>query len=171
MGVLPRTHGSALFTRGETQSLALTTLGTKQDEQIIDGLTAESRDRFIFHYNMPPFATGETGRIGSPKRREIGHGRLAKRALAAVLPDYDDFQYTIRVVSEICESNGSSSQASVCGGCLSMIDAGVPLKGLVAGVAMGSSRKTTSSPFSPTFSVTKTTSATWTSRLPVRKTA
>ena len=137
MGVLPRTHGSALFTRGETQSLALTTLGTKQDEQIIDGLTADSRDRFIFHYNMPPFATGETGRIGSPKRREIGHGRLAKRALAAVLPDYDDFQYTIRVVSEICESNGSSSQASVCGGCLSMIDAGVPLKGLVAGVAMG----------------------------------
>ena len=137
MGVLPRTHGSALFTRGETQSLALTTLGTKQDEQIIDGLTAESRDRFIFHYNMPPFATGETGRIGSPKRREIGHGRLTKRALAAVLPDYDDFQYTIRVVSEICESNGSSSQASVCGGCLSMIDAGVPLKGLVAGVAMG----------------------------------
>ena len=137
MGVLPRTHGSALFTRGETQSLALTTLGTKQDEQIIDGLTAESRDRFIFHYNMPPFATGETGRIGSPKRREIGHGRLAKRALVAVLPDYDDFQYTIRVVSEICESNGSSSQASVCGGCLSMIDAGVPLKGLVAGVAMG----------------------------------
>lgn len=137
MGVLPRTHGSALFTRGETQSLALTTLGTKQDEQIIDGLTAESRGRFIFHYNMPPFATGETGRIGSPKRREIGHGRLAKRALAAVLPDYDDFQYTIRVVSEICESNGSSSQASVCGGCLSMIDAGVPLKGLVAGVAMG----------------------------------
>lgn len=137
MGVLPRPHGSALFTRGETQSLALTTLGTKQDEQIIDGLTAESRDRFIFHYNMPPFATGETGRIGSPKRREIGHGRLAKRALAAVLPDYDDFQYTIRVVSEICESNGSSSQASVCGGCLSMIDAGVPLKGLVAGVAMG----------------------------------
>ncbi len=136
-GVLPRTHGSALFTRGETQSLALTTLGTKQDEQIIDGLTAESRDRFIFHYNMPPFATGETGRIGSPKRREIGHGRLAKRALAAVLPDYEDFQYTIRVVSEICESNGSSSQASVCGGCLSMIDAGVPLKGLVAGVAMG----------------------------------
>lgn len=136
-GVLPRPHGSALFTRGETQSLALTTLGTKQDEQIIDGLTAESRDRFIFHYNMPPFATGETGRIGSPKRREIGHGRLAKRALAAVLPDYDDFQYTIRVVSEICESNGSSSQASVCGGCLSMIDAGVPLKGLVAGVAMG----------------------------------
>ena len=137
MGVLPRTHGSALFTRGETQSLALTTLGTKQDEQIIDGLTAESRDRFIFHYNMPPFATGETGRIGSPKRREIAHGRLAKRALAAVLPDYDDFQYTIRIVSEICESNGSSSQASVCGGCLSMIDAGVPLKGLVAGVAMG----------------------------------
>lgn len=136
-GVLPRTHGSALFTRGETQALVTTTLGTKQDEQIIDGLCEEQHDRFMLHYNMPPFATGETGRVGSPKRREIGHGRLAKRALAAVLPDYDDFQYTIRVVSEICESNGSSSQASVCGGCLSMIDAGVPLKGLVAGVAMG----------------------------------
>ncbi len=135
--VLPRTHGSALFTRGETQALVLTTLGTKQDEQIIDGLCEETHDRFMLHYNMPPFATGETGRVGSPKRREIGHGRLAKRALKAVLPTAEEFQYTIRVVSEITESNGSSSMASVCGGCLSMLDAGVPLKNYVAGVAMG----------------------------------
>lgn len=135
--VLPRPHGSALFTRGETQALVLTTLGTKQDEQIIDGLCEETHDRFMLHYNMPPFATGETGRVGSPKRREIGHGRLAKRALKAVLPTAEEFQYTIRVVSEITESNGSSSMASVCGGCLSMLDAGVPLKDYVAGVAMG----------------------------------
>ena len=135
--VLPRTHGSALFTRGETQALVLTTLGTKQDEQIIDGLCEETHDRFMLHYNMPPFATGETGRVGSPKRREIGHGRLAKRALKAVLPTAEEFQYTIRVVSEITESNGSSSMASVCGGCLSMLDAGVPLKDYLAGVAMG----------------------------------
>lgn len=135
--ILPRTHGSALFTRGETQALVLTTLGTKQDEQIIDSVMGESRDRFIMHYNMPPFATGETGRVGSPKRREIGHGRLAKRALKAVLPSPEEFNYSIRVVSEICESNGSSSMASVCGGCLSMLDAGVPLKDYVAGVAMG----------------------------------
>ena len=136
-GLLPRAHGSALFTRGETQALVVTTLGTKQDEQIIDGLCEETHDRFMLHYNMPPFATGETGRVGSPKRREIGHGRLAKRALKAVLPSPEEFQYTIRVVSEICESNGSSSMASVCGGCLSMLDAGVPLKDYVAGVAMG----------------------------------
>ena len=135
--ILPRTHGSALFTRGETQALVLTTLGTKQDEQIVDSIMGESRDRFIMHYNMPPFATGETGRVGSPKRREIGHGRLAKRALKAVLPSAEEFNYTIRVVSEICESNGSSSMASVCGGCLSMLDAGVPLQDYVAGVAMG----------------------------------
>lgn len=135
--ILPRTHGSALFTRGETQALVLTTLGTKQDEQIVDGLCEETHERFMLHYNMPPFATGETGRVGSPKRREIGHGRLAKRALKAVLPSPEEFQYTIRVVSEICESNGSSSMASVCGGCLSMLDAGVPLKDYVAGVAMG----------------------------------
>ena len=135
--VLPRTHGSALFTRGETQALVTTTLGTKQDEQIVDGLCEEMHERFMLHYNMPPFATGETGRVGSPKRREIGHGRLAKRALKAVLPSADEFQYTIRVVSEITESNGSSSMASVCGGCLSMLDAGVPLKDYVAGVAMG----------------------------------
>ena len=136
-GLLPRAHGSALFTRGETQALVVTTLGTKQDEQIIDGLCEETHERFMLHYNMPPFATGETGRVGSPKRREIGHGRLAKRALKAVLPSAEEFQYTIRVVSEICESNGSSSMASVCGGCLSMLDAGVPLKDYVAGVAMG----------------------------------
>jgi polyribonucleotide nucleotidyltransferase len=135
--VLPRTHGSALFTRGETQALVLTTLGTKRDEQIIDALEGEFRDRFMFHYNMPPFATGETGRVGSPKRREIGHGRLAKRALVAVLPSETDFPYALRVVSEITESNGSSSMASVCGGCLSMMDAGVPLKAHVAGIAMG----------------------------------
>ncbi len=136
-GVLPRTHGSVLFTRGETQALVLTTLGTKQDEQIVDSIMGESRERFILHYNMPPFATGETGRVGSPKRREIGHGRLAKRALKAVIPSEEEFPYSIRVVSEICESNGSSSMASVCGGCLSLLDAGVPLKDYVAGVAMG----------------------------------
>ncbi|MBV6273903.1 polyribonucleotide nucleotidyltransferase [Alcaligenaceae bacterium CGII-47] len=137
LGVLPRAHGSALFTRGETQALVVTTLGTKQDEQIIDSIMGDSRDRFMMHYNMPPFATGETGRFGSPKRREIGHGRLAKRALAPLLPSFEDFQYTLRVVSEITESNGSSSMASVCGGCLSMMDAGVPIKDHVAGVAMG----------------------------------
>jgi polyribonucleotide nucleotidyltransferase len=137
LGVLPRAHGSALFTRGETQALVIATLGTKQDEQVIDALMGEYRDRFMLHYNMPPFATGETGRIGTPKRREVGHGRLAKRALAALLPAPADFQYTIRVVSEITESNGSSSMASVCGGSLAMMDAGVPVKDHVAGVAMG----------------------------------
>ena len=136
-GVLSRTHGSALFTRGETQALVVTTLGTEQDAQRIDALAGEFSDRFMLHYNMPPFATGETGRVGSPKRREIGHGRLAKRALVAVLPNKEDFPYTLRVVSEITESNGSSSMASVCGGCLSMMDAGVPLKAHVAGIAMG----------------------------------
>jgi polyribonucleotide nucleotidyltransferase len=135
--VLPRTHGSALFTRGETQALVVTTLGTERDAQRIDALSGDFEDRFMLHYNMPPFATGETGRVGSPKRREIGHGRLAKRALVAVLPSKEDFPYTMRVVSEITESNGSSSMASVCGGCLSMMDAGVPLKAHVAGIAMG----------------------------------
>ena len=135
--VLPRTHGSALFTRGETQALVVTTLGTERDAQRIDALAGEFEDRFLFHYNMPPFATGEVGRMGSTKRREIGHGRLAKRALVAVLPSKDEFPYTVRVVSEITESNGSSSMASVCGGCLSMMDAGVPLKAHVAGIAMG----------------------------------
>ena len=135
--VLPRTHGSALFTRGETQALAVATLGTPRDAQIIDALQGEYTDRFMLHYNFPPFSTGETGRVGSPKRREIGHGRLAKRALMAVLPEQEDFDYTIRLVSEIMESNGSSSMASVCGGCMAMLDAGVPLKSHVAGIAMG----------------------------------
>ena len=135
--VLPRTHGSALFTRGETQSLAITTLGTTRDEQIIDALSGEYSDRFMLHYNFPPYSTGEVGRVGAPKRREIGHGRLAKRALTAVLPEPEDFNYAIRVVSEITESNGSSSMASVCGGCLSLLSAGVPLKAHVAGIAMG----------------------------------
>ncbi len=136
-GVLPRTHGSSLFTRGETQALVVATLGTARDEQRIDALMGEVKDRFMLHYNMPPYATGETGRVGTPKRREIGHGRLAKRALLAVLPKADEFAYSIRVVSEITESNGSSSMASVCGGCLALMDAGVPLKDHVAGIAMG----------------------------------
>jgi polyribonucleotide nucleotidyltransferase len=137
LGVLPRAHGSALFTRGETQALVTATLGTSRDEQIIDALQGEYTERFMLHYNMPPYATGETGRVGSPKRREIGHGRLAKRALLAVLPSQEEFAYSLRVVSEITESNGSSSMASVCGGCLSLMDAGVPLKAHVAGIAMG----------------------------------
>ncbi|OGA51842.1 MAG: polyribonucleotide nucleotidyltransferase [Betaproteobacteria bacterium RIFCSPLOWO2_12_FULL_62_58] len=136
-GVLPRAHGSALFTRGETQALVAATLGTSRDEQIIDALQGEYKERFMLHYNMPPYATGETGRVGSPKRREIGHGRLAKRALLAVLPTPEEFAYSLRVVSEITESNGSSSMASVCGGCLALMDAGVPLKAHVAGIAMG----------------------------------
>ncbi len=136
-GVLPRTHGSALFTRGETQALVVATLGTGRDEQVIDALQGEFKDHFMLHYNMPPYATGETGRVGTPKRREIGHGRLAKRALIAALPNKEDFDYSMRVVSEITESNGSSSMASVCGGCLALIDAGVPMKNHVAGIAMG----------------------------------
>ncbi|HEY8353937.1 MAG TPA: polyribonucleotide nucleotidyltransferase [Methylophilaceae bacterium] len=136
-GVLPRTHGSALFTRGETQALVVATLGTGRDEQIIDALQGEYKERFMLHYNFPPFCTGETGRVGSPKRREIGHGRLAKRALVPVLPSQEEFGYTFRLVSEIMESNGSSSMASVCGGTLALIDAGVPIKAPVAGVAMG----------------------------------
>jgi polyribonucleotide nucleotidyltransferase len=136
-GVLPRAHGSALFTRGETQALVAATLGTARDAQRIDALAGEFTEHFMLHYNMPPFATGETGRVGTPKRREIGHGRLAKRALVAVLPSQADFPYSMRVVSEITESNGSSSMASVCGGCLALMDAGVPLKAHVAGIAMG----------------------------------
>ncbi|MBC3878583.1 polyribonucleotide nucleotidyltransferase [Undibacterium sp. FT79W] len=136
-GILPRTHGTALFTRGETQALVIATLGTARDEQKIDALMGEYSDRFMLHYNMPPFATGETGRVGTPKRREIGHGRLAKRALQAALPDPEDFSYSVRLVSEITESNGSSSMASVCGGCLALMDAGVPMKAHVAGIAMG----------------------------------
>jgi polyribonucleotide nucleotidyltransferase len=136
-GVLPRVHGSALFTRGETQALVVTTLGTQRDAQIIDALEGERKDPFIFHYNFPPYSVGEVGRVGSPKRREIGHGRLAKRGVLAVLPDMSEYPYTIRVVSEITESNGSSSMASVCGSSLSMMDAGVPLTAPVAGIAMG----------------------------------
>ena len=136
-GLLPRTHGSALFTRGETQALVVATLGTGRDEQKIDALQGDYSERFMLHYNMPAYATGETGRVGTPKRREIGHGRLAKRALIAVLPSPEEFGYSLRVVSEITESNGSSSMASVCGGCLALMDAGVPLKSHVAGIAMG----------------------------------
>lgn len=136
-GVLPRTHGTALFTRGETQALVIATLGTARDEQKIDALMGEYSDRFMLHYNMPPFATGETGRVGTPKRREIGHGRLAKRALQAALPSQNEFSYSMRLVSEITESNGSSSMASVCGGCLALMDAGVPMTSHVAGIAMG----------------------------------
>jgi polyribonucleotide nucleotidyltransferase len=136
-GVLPRAHGTALFTRGETQAIVTATLGTSRDEQIIDALQGEYRERFMLHYNFPPYSTGETGRVGTPKRREIGHGRLAKRALLAVLPTPEEFAYSLRVVSEITESNGSSSMASVCGGSLALMDAGVPLKAHVAGIAMG----------------------------------
>ena len=137
VGVLPRTHGSALFTRGETQALVVTSLGTERDAQIIDAIEGERRDPFLFHYNFPPYSVGETGRVGSPKRREIGHGRLARRGIQAVMPVKDKFQYTVRVVSEITESNGSSSMASVCGASLSLMDAGVPIKTPVAGIAMG----------------------------------
>ena len=137
VGILPRTHGSALFTRGETQALVVTTLGTTRDAQIIDALTGERREPFMLHYNFPPFSVGETGMMGSPKRREIGHGNLARRGVAAMMPDMETFPYVIRVVSEILESNGSSSMASVCGTSLSMMDAGVPIKAPVAGVAMG----------------------------------
>ncbi|MEJ2451092.1 MAG: polyribonucleotide nucleotidyltransferase [Gammaproteobacteria bacterium] len=137
VGVLPRTHGSALFTRGETQALVVTTLGTEKDAQIIDALAGSYRENFLLHYNFPPFSVGETGRTGSPGRREIGHGRLARRGVSGVMPNMTEYPYTIRVVSEITESNGSSSMASVCGSSLSMMDAGVPLKAPVAGIAMG----------------------------------
>jgi polyribonucleotide nucleotidyltransferase len=137
VGVLPRTHGSALFTRGETQALVVTTLGTDRDAQIIDAIEGEYRQPFLLHYNFPPYSVGEIGQVGSPKRREIGHGRLAKRGVQAVIPKPDQFPYTLRVVSEITESNGSSSMASVCGASLSMMDAGVPIKAPVAGIAMG----------------------------------
>ncbi|HRJ53288.1 MAG TPA: polyribonucleotide nucleotidyltransferase [Candidatus Thiothrix moscowensis] len=137
LGVLPRAHGSALFTRGETQALVVTTLGTERDAQVIDAITGEYKDNFLFNYNFPPYSVGETGRFGAPKRREIGHGRLAKRGVKAMVPHTDDFPYTIRCVSEITESNGSSSMASVCGSSLAMMDAGVPLKAPVAGIAMG----------------------------------
>ncbi len=137
VGVLPRTHGSALFTRGETQAMVITSLGTERDAQVIDAIEGERREAFMLHYNFPPFCVGETGRVGSPKRREIGHGRLAKRGMRAVMPSTSEFPYVIRVVSEITESNGSSSMASVCGTSLSLMDAGVPVKAAVAGIAMG----------------------------------
>lgn len=137
VGLLPRTHGSALFTRGETQALVVTTLGTDRDSQIIDALEGERREPFMLHYNFPPYCVGETGMVGSPKRREIGHGRLAKRGIAAIMPVDENFPYVIRVVSEITESNGSSSMASVCGASLSLMDAGVPIRAPVAGIAMG----------------------------------
>ena len=136
-GVLPRTHGSALFTRGETQAVVVTTMGTERDAQMIDAIEGEYKDSFMLHYNFPPFCVGETGFVGSPKRREIGHGRLAKRGVMAVMPDMENYPYTVRVVSEITESNGSSSMASVCGSSLALMDAGVPLKAPVAGIAMG----------------------------------
>ena len=137
VGVLPRTHGSSLFTRGETQAIVVATLGTGDDEQFIDALTGTYKEKFLLHYNFPPFSVGETGRIGSPGRREVGHGKLAWRAVKAVLPSHEDFPYTIRVVSEITESNGSSSMATVCGTSLALMDAGVPTKAPVAGIAMG----------------------------------
>ena len=138
VGVLPRTHGSALFTRGETQAIVVATLGTGRDAQIIDAIEGERREPFMMHYNFPPFCVGETGRVGSPKRREIGHGRLAKRGIVAVMPDLaEEFPYVVRVVSEVTESNGSSSMASVCGTSMALMDAGVPIKAPVAGIAMG----------------------------------
>ncbi|WP_289283535.1 polyribonucleotide nucleotidyltransferase, partial [Methylophaga sp. UBA5088] len=136
-GVLPRVHGSALFTRGETQAIVVATLGAERDAQMIDAVEGEYRDRFMLHYNFPPFCVGETGFVGSPKRREIGHGKLAKRGIQAVMPSAEEFPYVVRVVSEITESNGSSSMASVCGTSLALMDAGVPIKAPVAGIAMG----------------------------------
>ena len=135
--LLPRTHGSALFTRGQTQALSITTLGALNEHQVIDGLSMEDQKRFMLHYNFPQFSVGETGRYGAPGRREIGHGALGEKALAQVIPSEDEFPYTIRVVSEILESNGSSSQASICAGCMSLMAAGVPIKAPVAGIAMG----------------------------------
>ena len=167
-GVLPRVHGSALFQRGETQALVTIVLGTGKDEQIVDGLDSEYGEKFYLHYNFPPFSVGEAKRITGPGRREIGHGKLAERALAPVLPDVDKFPYTVRVVSDITESNGSSSMASACGGCLALMDAGVPLKATVAGISIGmiTGDDATTTSTSPTSRARKTTSATWTSRSP-----
>src|SRR5207248_5573713 len=137
VGFLPRTHGSALFTRGETQAIVSTTLGTKESEQLIDGLEGLSYQRFMLHYNFPPYSVGEVGRFGAPSRRETGHGKLAWRALHPVLPSHEEFPYTIRILSDITESNGSSSMATVCGGCLALMDAGVPIRRPVSGIAMG----------------------------------
>ena len=166
VGVLPRAHGSALFTRGETQALVVATLGTGEDEQFIDALEGTYKERFLLHYNFPPYSVGETGRMGAPGRREIGHGKLAWRAIHPMLPTPAEFPYTIRVVSEITESNGSSSMATVCGSSLALMDAGVPLKRPTAGIAMGLILEGRASRCSPTSSATRIISATWTSRSP-----
>ena len=171
VGALPRAHGSALFTRGETQALVVTTLGTGEDEQFVDSLVGTQKQHFMLHYNFPPYSVGETGRMGSPGRREIGHGKLAWRAIHPMLPAKDEFPYTLRVVSEITESNGSSSMATVCGGSLALMDAGVPIKKPVAGIAMGLILEGERLPCCPTFWATKITSAIWTSRLPEPKAA
>ena len=163
-GFLPRAHGSALFTRGETQAMVVATLGTGQDEQIIDALVGESRSNFMLHYNFPPYSVGEAGRVGSPGRREIGHGKLAWRAIRPLLPIKDEFPYTIRLVSEITESNGSSSMATVCGGSLALMDAGVPMARPVAGIAMGLIKEAMISRSCRTFWVMRIISATWISR-------
>lgn len=163
-GVLPRTHGSALFTRGETQALVTATTGTTRDAQNLDELMGERTDNFLFHYNFPPYCVGETGMVGSPKRREIGHGRLAKRGVLAVMPELDKFPYTVRVVSEITESNGSSSMASVCGASLALMDAGVPIKAAVAGIAMGLVKEGDNFVVLSDIWATKTTWAIWTSK-------
>ena len=166
---LPRTHGSALFTRGETQAICTTTLGTKDSEQMIDGLEGLSYSNFMLHYNFPPYSVGEVGRFGAPSRRDTGHGKLAWRALRAVLPSKEEFPYTIRVVSDITESNGSSSMATVCGGSLAMMDAGVPITRPVSGIAMGLILEGDEfTVLSPTSSATRITWATWTSRSPAR---
>ena len=172
VGVLPRTHGSALFTRGETQALVTATLGTKDDEQRIELLdSSETSKRFMLHYNFPPFSVGEVGFMRGAGRREIGHGALAERAVAAVVPDDKAFPYTMRVVSDILESNGSSSMASVCGGTLALMDAGVPISAPVAGIAMGLVIEGETTPSSPTSRAPRITTATWTSRSPAPRTA
>ena len=172
VGVLPRTHGSALFTRGETQALVVTTLGTGEDEQYVDSLEGTYKQHFMLHYNFPPFSVGETGRMGGPKRRDIGHGKLAWRAMRPVMPAKESFPYTVRIVSEITESNGSSSMATVCGSSLSLMDAGVPLKSAVRGYRHGSDQgRRVASPFCRTFWAMKIIWATWTSRWPARRAA
>jgi polyribonucleotide nucleotidyltransferase len=163
---VPRAHGAALFTRGETQALVYTTLGSSGDAQTIDALTGRSSKHFMLHYNFPPFSVGETRPLRGPSRRDVGHGNLAERAIQAVLPDQEEFPYTVRVVSEVLESNGSSSMATVCGATLSLMDAGVGLKAPVAGIAMGLIQGDGRHGSSRTSSATRTTSATWTSRSP-----
>ena len=171
VGVLPRAHGSALFTRGETQALVIATLGTGEDEQWIDALQGTYKETFLLHYNFPPFSVGETGRMGGPRRREIGHGKLAWRAIHPILPAHHEFPYTLRVVSEITELNGSSSMATVCGSSLALMDAGVPLSGRPPASRWASSSRASATRCSPTFSVTRTISATWTSRSPAPRAA